>query len=793
VRGGLCVPGCVGSYFGVDRIGPYTVRELIAKGGAGAVYRCVDAAGADVALKVLRRLDQATDHQRGRFRREAEAMASLRHPGIVSVLGAGEHRGSPWLALEYVAGTSLQERLSRQGPLPNRAAAELVLQLADAMTHAHQLGVLHRDLKPDNVLLDSRGGPRLTDFGLTRSLDEAQTSLTRTGALLGTPGYLPPEQAAGRRDQIGPHSDVYGLGAILYACLTGEPPLRGDTLAATLVATVDLAPTSPRKHNPGVDPALEQICLRCLEKEPGARYVTAGALSMALEGFLAAAPPQPRPARAIVPLTGLTLAGLALVGWGLSWGLDDPSSVSTVTEPLAPPAEEQAPDAGAAPADAAPAEAIEAERLRAEAERLVVRGKAKLTGGDLRGALADLDQAVLLDPAYARAWLNRGAVRTGLGDYAGARRDLDQSLLLDPTSVRAWTNRGVLELRFGDPAAALSDLDQALRLDPGDALSWATRGTTQLQLGALEEAVQDFDQAIRLAPESDPRAYANRGMAQLRLGNHLGALQDFDQAIDLDPTAAQPWANRGQVKLDLGDPQGALRDFDQALRLRQSSAEAWADRGAARLRLGDSPGALQDFDQALLLDPSLTRAWGNRGTTKVNLGDYEGALRDLDRAIDLDPSQDRAWANRGTVKFELGDPQGAIDDFDETLRLNPADAETWTSRGVIKLELGDAEGARQDLDQALRLDPTDAWAWSSRAAAKHRLGDFQGALPDLEEALRLDPDDADSLIKRGMTRGNLGDLQGTQEDLERALELQPEAAWAPQVREQLEVVRERLR
>lgn len=262
------------------RLGAYELLEEIGSGGMGRVWRArQDGLAREVAVKTLRAGAGAGPLARERFRREALAVARLRHPGIVTVYEVGEAGGELFLSLELIQGGTLAQRL-KQGPLSPRSAAELVRAVADGVQHAHDHGVIHRDLKPSNILLDAahRDVPRLTDFGIALLADADGDSLTATLEGLGTIAYLAPEQASGRRDAQGPATDVYGLGAVLYHCLTGRAPFMGETPATVLRAIMEFDPPSPRLVNPMISRDLETICLKCLEKEPRRRYSSASEL-----------------------------------------------------------------------------------------------------------------------------------------------------------------------------------------------------------------------------------------------------------------------------------------------------------------------------------------------------------------------------------------------------------------------------------------------------------------------------------------------------------------------------------
>ncbi|MBL9139130.1 MAG: protein kinase [Verrucomicrobiales bacterium] len=288
------LPSSLGSSDGRTRFGDYELVEEIARGGAGVVYRARQRSlNRVVALKMLLFGGGGDPDRIRRFRVEATTAASLNHPNIVRVLDIGEHNGQPYLAMELVDGSSL-DGLIRDRPLAPERAARYVERAARAIAFAHERGVLHRDLKPSNVLVDSFDEPRITDFGLARHLNGG-SELTITGQALGTPNFMPPEQVAGDLSRLGPASDVYGLGTILYALLTTRPPFLAGSVEATLAAVCESEPVPLRQLNGQVPRDLETICLKCLEKDPAKRYPTALELAGELECFQRGEPILARP------------------------------------------------------------------------------------------------------------------------------------------------------------------------------------------------------------------------------------------------------------------------------------------------------------------------------------------------------------------------------------------------------------------------------------------------------------------------------------------------------------------
>jgi serine/threonine protein kinase len=268
----------------------YEVQERLGQGGQGVIYRARHGRlNLPVALKMLRGGIWESPEARARFAVEARAVAGLTHPHVVRVYDFGEYEGWPYFSMELVEGGSLKDRLAAGGPLPPAAAAALVETLARAVQFVHDRHIIHRDLKPANVLLAADDTPKLTDFGLAKRLDD-DPGLTTSRAVLGTACYMAPEQAEGRTKEVGPAADVWALGAILYECLTGRPPFKGDSYAATVAMVVHDEPVPPRRLRPEVPEDLEAISLRCLHKEAAERYPSAAALAADLRRFLAGEP-----------------------------------------------------------------------------------------------------------------------------------------------------------------------------------------------------------------------------------------------------------------------------------------------------------------------------------------------------------------------------------------------------------------------------------------------------------------------------------------------------------------------
>ena len=301
--------------------GDYELLEEIARGGMGVVYRARQVSlDRTVALKMMRPGLLSTEPEIRRFLSEARTAASLRHPHIVAIHEAGEFDGLHYFSMDFVEGPNLAA-IVRDGPLAPAEAARYLQILAETVQFAHTKGILHRDLKPSNVLVDSAGRPSITDFGLARRIEsnegnEGNETLTGSGAVIGTPAYMAPEQASGEGGQITAASDVYSLGAILYELLTGQPPFRAASQLEIVRMVLETEPQPPRLLNPVVDAQIEAICLRCLAKDPARRFRSAGELANDLKRYLAGEPVHSRARRNAWPVVA---AGLLLVVIVVAW------------------------------------------------------------------------------------------------------------------------------------------------------------------------------------------------------------------------------------------------------------------------------------------------------------------------------------------------------------------------------------------------------------------------------------------------------------------------------------------
>ena len=594
----------------------YELLEEIARGGMGVVYRARQKSlNRPVAIKMILGGHLANAAELKRFRAEAETAAQLQHPNIVAIHEVGEHAGQPFFSMDLVEGRNLAQ-LVRDEPLPSRKAAAYLKTIAEVVQYAHSRGVLHRDLKPSNILVDEHDQPRITDFGLAKRFGvppsggsgdeqtvtaaksepakaETPNDLTITGQVLGSPSFISPEQAAGLKAAIGPASDVYSLGAILYHLLTARPPFVAETLTQTLRMVAEQEPVSPRLLNASVPRDLETICLKCLEKDPRRRYASAQELADELGLLLGSKPIHARPVSMVAKIhrwclrnKPLAATGTAILALLLVVAIGSPIALIRINRErvraqaqaafLASllegvgPSVAQGRDTALLKEILTNAEAQVGKDLArypdAEADMRLVIGKTYIDLGDFTNALAVTQEALRLRKAYfgprhitvAQALNNLGAIKAEMGDLAAAegcdRQALEMKTALlgpeDPDVATTMSNLGYRLLSRGDFAGAEPLLREALRirlkkLDPQSRDVAMSRNNLAMVLwsrGEFDEAESQFREALAIFRKLYP-------------GNH--------------PAVATLLNNVGDVLRQQGRLEDAERMMREALAMRQ--------------------------------------------------------------------------------------------------------------------------------------------------------------------------------------------------------------------------------
>jgi serine/threonine-protein kinase len=703
----------------LPRVPGYEVEAVLGRGGMGVVYKARHPRlGRTVALKMLLAGPYAGPGELERFLREAETVAGLRHANIVQVHEAGDVDGRPYFTMEFIEGGSLAEKLAGT-PQPARQAAALVAVLAEAVHAAHQRGVVHRDLKPGNILLTGDGTPKLTDFGLARRL-EAAAGLTQSGAPLGTPSYMAPEQAEGKARAVGPAADTYALGAILYELLTGRPPFRAETAAETLRQVVSQDPAPPSRLNAAVPRDAETMCLKCLEKDPQRRYASAAALAEDLHRFgrdepITARPVGPlervlrwtrrRPTAAALVATALALVALAFGG-----------GVWFVGQRAARRAELRS-EVGTAVTQAARLRKQfhfrEARELLEQAWQLLEPAGPDDLRRQVDQARADLTLAEDLDAARLRM-----AIPMKWSTVLAEAEQLYEQALAKAELSRPGDDREVDAARVRD-SAACEEIVAALD-------DWASKTEDPARQARL----------LAAARESDPRPLPSRARDQ-RLWQGGPELSRLVQELGVDALSPQLCAALGQVLLKTG------RDGVSLLRAAQARYPqdfwltyelAWALR-----RSGQTDEAIGFYRAALALRPEISLVHNNLGLALGATGRPDDAIRHFKEAIRRDRNTPVYFNNLGSALYDKGRLDEAIGPFEEAIRLDPKAPVFHNNLGRALHYKGRLDEAIRQYQEAIRLDPKAPVFHNALGSALRDKGRLDEAIRHFEQALLLDP------------------------------------------------------
>jgi tetratricopeptide (TPR) repeat protein len=823
-------------------IGSLRIVGELGRGGMGIVLKALDSAkNRFVAVKmILATFDpKDRDEMIARFERESKTAAALRHPGIVSVHEVGVHDGMPYFVMELIEGESLEQRM-RRGAIPRADLCALMKDTALALAYAHAHGVVHRDLKPQNVLLDEHGRPHLVDFGLARRIDGLDR-ITLSGQALGTPSYMSPEQARGEARRVGPRSDIFAIGVMLYRGITGKLPFDGDNSHTIMRNVIENEPPAPRTLDPTIPADLEAITLRCLVKEPENRYASAAEVASELARFelgervKARVPSVPERAARWVRRNrrlALALAALPVVGLAATLGALHVKEARRLAL-LAEERKEHAREVAAILEDArserleglsepelaaklhalarfpeGESVALIASALDGETARLA--RKEKLGRGDRRVVELALEAFALLgtaetaplrrylaseesQPRAARAAevLLRIEGATGEGATLARRRLNDfgpgvfvervAPLLPDAADARdAWTRSfeaGQARFRANDARGAIAAFTSAIETDPTLEVAWLRRAAAELGAYEPERALEDARRASELAP-LDAAALAATGLARARLGERELAVATCSSAIALAPGSADAWAARATVHALNHDPVPALTDAARALSLQADELAAVLAQGEAHLDQSEWNQAREDGARAIKLAPRSADGWILRAEATLTLGDVDGAASDTERALALEPESARALAFRAHMKLGAEDFDGAIADATRAVKLDPRLGCALSVRGLARAERGDVEGGRADATRATELEPRSHEAWASLGEILEGADDARGTIRAMTHAIELEPRDASCWRSRAMARADQRDWASALADVSQAIRLEPSVVEA---------------
>jgi tetratricopeptide (TPR) repeat protein len=803
---------------GATVIPGYELLGELGRGGMGVVYQARQLGlNRLVAVKMILGGLHVNPKVVARFRTEAEAVARLHHPNIVQIHAVGEQDGLPYFVLELVPGTSLQKRLASQ-PLAAPQAARLVETLAQAMQHAHTQGIVHRDLKPSNVLLAGSRDlpidhttPKITDFGLAKLLD-AETGQTPAESCVGTPNYMAPEQAAGAGN-AGPAVDLYSLGAILYELLAGRPPFAGGTVLETLEQVRSQEPVRPSRLQTGVPRDLETICLKCLEKEPEKRYVTAQDLADDLRRYLAGEPIQARPTRLRErvakwakrrPAVAVLVVCIALAVLGMLAAvpkyqrLADQAAHRSADETyhkflrlyetalyqghgiealvqgglLAGETSAINPQASADAAREALASvgiAIDSETAWAPDPKFAVVQKDEITEGAYT-LLLILADAVAREPVPNQPNADR---------YRDALRILDRAAQLGLTTQAYHLRRASYLDELGDRRAAEEEYQRGVNREPERALDYFLSGYQSYERAELKKAEQALDMAVKLQPKHFWAQYY-LALCHLQSGNWKAATARLTSCLGQQPALIWLYLLRGFAYQQLQEFLAAQADLQKALEFDPSEDARYCllvSCGLLRFDQGDVAEAVADLTQAIALKPKQFHAYLSLARVYQKQKKYDRATQELERVVKLRPPDAvlaQCHGERARNLYLANQYEAAVQACDEALRIRSGQTVVYGFRGLALLQLKLFAPAAHSFDEYLkRGGEAVADIYRGRGLARVKLGDYLGARADYTRALEL-REGADLYNHRGWAYALADAWKPALDDFENAIRRNPQ-------------------
>jgi serine/threonine protein kinase/Tfp pilus assembly protein PilF len=795
----------------VPEIPGYEILGELGRGAMGVVYKALQVRlNRQVAIKMILAGDHADPDTHVRFLAEAETIARLQHPHIVQIYAIGDCDGRPYFELEFVEGGSLGARLDGT-PWPPRSAARLLECLARAAAEAHRLGIVHRDLKPGNILMTADGEPKISDFGLAKTLEE-DSGLTRTESILGSPSYMAPEQADGRAKDVGPSADIYALGANLYELLTGRPPFVAPTILATLDLVKNTEPVPPRRLQPTLPRDLETICLKCLEKEPKGRYESAAALADDLAAFLADEPIQARrsppweralkwarrrPSSAAMFMVS-TLSVLVTAG-GLQERWATVSRQTEAARRATASLKEQAEKFILLGQDAIRRKEWEVSRTQLTSALLLIRSEDRLA--EMR---AGVESLLALSDKKIAGQRSREAARERFTDF---QRLYDEAVFYqsDYTGLDPEAN---LRACRDAPRRALALFAPGTGDDGGLALNRAhfdAREIEQINAGCYELTLLLAESVSHPLPGEDPAGQGRealvildtaRRLRSLTPAFHLGRAAALERSGERDAASAERGLAKaasasgesavdhfltGQQAYRQNDLKRAIEAFRHALTIQPD--RFWAQYLLAVCLLKEHRPA--EAQAALIAcqsrRPGFVWSYLLKGFAEGEMREFALAEEDFRRANELKLNDQERYVmlvNRGVMRIRSGRNRDAADDLAAAVALKPDQFEAYINLSMAFQKLGRWDDALATLAKAIERHPRQAVLYRARSQVYRQRTRPEDALGDLSRAIELtptgDPALANDYLERALILQQAGRFEETLAACDQALRLKPD-------------------
>ncbi|BBM82845.1 tetratricopeptide repeat protein [Candidatus Uabimicrobium amorphum] len=760
----------------------YTIQEELGRGGMGIVYKAFDTKlKRTVALKVILHGEEK-DIQR--FERESSAMAQLDHHNIVKLYDFGISP-QPFFTMEYIEGFTLADLIKEKKVNPD-FLLDLLIKVCDALAHAHKHKILHRDIKPSNIMITKNGEPKIMDFGLAKIFKSDEKRLSKTGDILGSVNYMPPEQLNGKTTE---RSDIYSLGATMYEALTYRNVYQGDSTHDILFQLLQSDPIPPRRLNPTLSPYFEAICLKCIAKKEHKRYRGFKQLVRELKNFKAHKPILAKKYTSWNTFTNFVHRHKVIVS-AISFAF----TVLVVSLVFAIKTERQTRQTLDQTFETLEYVMRNHKFLR-EDKKLgkmfakIFSDNAKYVENEkwslLKGYVLSMDakeeknivffdREIANNPNNSIAYVDRGNIYFNLGKHQKALHDYNEAIRIEDRNFFAYNSRGLYYSEFYQYGQALADYNKAISIEPNYYEVYINRGNLYHRQRKPQKAIEDFNKACMIEPEN-PVAHARRGAVYASTEKYELAHKNFKRAIELDSQNFQPYLLRGNLYTKTKEYTKAEADFEKAMLLAPKNLDVYLNRAVFYYLSKKYKKAEADFEKAMLLAPQKSDVYLMRGKIYGRLEQYKKAKADFERLVSLYPTT-ASYMHRGWVLHQLGQYKKAIADYNKVLSLDANHALAYYSRGGVYNKLGQYEKAIIDLDKAIMLVDISGDFYSRRGVSHYKLENHDKAIADFTKAIQFDS--REGYFRRGVLYLELEQYKKSEADLNKTISLYKNHVYA---------------